>query len=105
MKTIYAIACYYDENDYPDDTALLGWNNRNDWFDTDYSLNDVLDEDGNILDGHSGLIDVSEDTAVYVGETIGDVKSYAENARSEGIEAIVVKIEIADDDIKIIPQE
>jgi hypothetical protein len=104
MKTIYAIACYYDENDYPDDTILLGWNNRDDWFDTDYTLNDALDGDGNILDSHSGLIDVSEDTAVYVSETIDDVKSYAEDARKEGIETVVVKIEIADDEINVIPQ-
>ena len=105
MKTIYAVACYYDENDIPDDTILLGWSNRDDWFDTDYTLNDALDEDGNLLDSHFDLIDVSEDTAVYVGETIDAVKFYAENARSDGIEAVVVKIEITDDEIKIIPQE
>lgn len=105
MKTIYAVACYYDENDIPDDTLLLGWNNRDDWFDTDYSLNDALDGDGNLLDIHCGLLDVSEDTSLYVSETIDDVKSYADDARSEGIEAVVVKIEITDDEIKIIPQE
>lgn len=104
MKTIYAIACYYDENDISDDTILLGRNNRDDWLNTDYSLNDVFDEDGNILDSHSGLIDVSEDTSIYVGEAIDDVKPYAEDACREGIEAVVVKIEITDDEINIIPQ-
>jgi len=106
MKTIYAVACYYDENDIPDDTILLGWNGRTDWFDTDYSLNDALDEDGNLLDIHSSLLlDVSKDTSLYVSETIDYVKSYAEDARKEGIEAVVVKIEITDDEIKIVPQE
>ena len=105
MKTIYAVACYYDENDYPDDTLLLGWNGRTDWFDTDYSLNDALDGDGNLLDSHCGLIDVSKDTSIYVGETIDDVKSYAESACEEGIEAVVVKIEITDDEIKVIPRK
>ena len=104
-KTIYAVAVCFNEKDIPDDTLLLGWNNRDDWFDTEHSLNDALDEDGNILDSHSGLIDVSEDTSLYVGETIDDVKSYAEDACREGIEAVVVKIEITDEEIKIVPQE
>jgi hypothetical protein len=104
-KTNYAVAVCFDERDIPDDTILLGWNNRYDWFDTDYTLNDALDDDGNLPDTEFGLLNVSKDTALYVGETADDVKGYADSANKEGIEAVVVKIEITEDEIKIIPQE
>lgn len=105
MKTIYAVACYYDESDYPEGTILLGWNNNYDWFDTDSYVDDILTPKGNLKKVHNGLINVNRWTAVYVGEKVEDVQDYMEDANEEGIEAIVVKIEITDGELKVIPQK
>lgn len=102
-KVNYVIAVDFDEEDYPENTVLLGWNCHDDWYDTSFCLNDII-EDGKIHDVESISYWVSTHTGIYVGEKIEDIKSYCEDANREWINATVLKVEIVDGDIKLTPQ-
>ena len=106
MKTNYAIAVDFDENDAPENAFLLGWNGRDDWYDFDYQLYDVFEKygKGKLPDTEFGQLKISEDTSLYVGEHIDDVRQYAVDAAKQFIDAVIVKIEFVNGEAEIIPQ-
>ena len=103
-KTNYVVVAHYDGERYLDECCLLGWNNREDWIDTDSYGSDIITPAGNIKNNKYGLIKVSTHTSVYVGETYDDCKTYCDMGNREGLECVVCKIEKdLFDEIKVIP--
>jgi hypothetical protein len=92
-KTNYIVAAHYNGENYLEDCCLLGWNNREDWFDTDYYGYDILTPKNNIKKNNCGLIWVDAHTSVYVGETYEECKTYCDMGNREGLECVVCKIE------------
>ena len=92
-KTNYVIVANYDNEQFLDECCLLGWNNRHDWFDTDYMGYEILTSTGKVKNNKNGLIKTSSDTSVYVGETFDDCKLYMEMGNREGLNCRVCKLE------------
>ena len=101
MKTNYVIAADYDPTESPENIFIVGWNNNYDWFDCETNLDDIVTDDDKLPDTECGLIEVDRWTSVYVGETVEDVKEYAESARKEGIDATILQVEIVDGELKV----
>jgi hypothetical protein len=103
-KTNYVVVAYYDNEEYLDDCCLLGWNGREDWFDTDYYGYEITTPKNNIKKNDCGLIWMNTHTSVYVGETYENCKDYCDMGNREDLECVVCKLEKdTDGKWKVIP--
>jgi hypothetical protein len=61
---------------------------------------------GNVKKNYWGLIDVGPHSCAYVGETVEDCAGAANDARKEGYECIICRLEKDDEgNIRLIPVE
>ena len=105
-KTNYVIVMDYSKESYLEEAYLLGWNNNEDWFDTGIDSRDIMTPAGDVKKNHWGLIDVDSHSSAYVGETFEDCADYANDARKEGYECTVCRLEKDDEgNIRLIPVE
>ena len=103
-KTNYVIATYYDGEHYLEECCLLGWNNNEDWYSTDYYGSDIITEKGNLKRNSGGFIWITKHESITVGETYDECKRYCELGNKEGYECVVCKIELdSNNDWIVIP--
>lgn len=101
-KTNYAIAMDYAGEQYLEELYLLGWDNRDDWYDTLVDAYDIIGDDDTVLPNDHGLLFVDKDTAAYVGETYEHLISYRDDAIREGYDCTIVEIKYNDAGIPVV---
>jgi hypothetical protein len=96
---MYALAVDYSPLDDPGNIFVLGWSNEDDYYDT-YSRNvyDILGEEPD-----SGLIDTGYGVFVYADRNLKFVEDEVEDAKREGIDVTIIKIDETDDEFDVTP--
>lgn len=98
MKSKYAVAVDYDGLGDPGNVSLVGWSNREDYYDNGMTVYDILGEEP---DG--GLIDAGYGVCVYADTDLDNIKDVAKRAGKEGYEVTVVRIDETDDEFDVVP--
>ena len=102
-KTNYVVVVDYEEGQTLEECFLLGWDCKYDWFDGDTCGDEILTPTGRVKKNKWNLIDINNDVAVYVGETVDGCKDYADSGNREGYNCTVCKVEKDGDDWMLIP--
>lgn len=95
-KTNFVIVVDYSEDDnYLEDSYLLGWNNNYDWWDTETIGDDLINIDGTIRENDFGLIKVDRWTMVYASDerSLTDLQDRCKGANKEDLNCTVCRIE------------
>ena len=102
--TNFVVVVDYQKDSYLGDSFLLGWSNRDDWYDDGTCGYEILTSDNQVQKNKYGIfIEVNDDVSVYVGETLEDCKEYCDGGNQEGYNCTVCKLEKDDNDYKLIP--
>lgn len=101
-KTNYVIAMDYAGEHYLEELYLLGWNNREDWYDTLVDSYDIIGDDDTVLPNNDGLLFVDKDTAAYVGETYEQLVDYCNDAIKEGYDCTILEIKYNDAGVPVV---
>lgn len=98
MKTMYALAVDYSPLDDPGDVFLVGWSNEEDYYDTTRTVYDILGQDPDEL---GGLIDTGNGVFVYADTDLESIKDQVDDAKREGLDVTVIKIDETDDEFDV----
>jgi hypothetical protein len=101
--TNYVIAVDFVSGQTLEESCLLGWNNKYDWFDCETGGDEILTPAGGVQKNEWGLITINNDVTVYVGETESECKDYSDRGNREGYDCTVCKIEQVNDELVLIP--
>ena len=97
MKTMYALAVDYSPLDDPGNVFVLGWSNEDDYYDTyTRTVYDILGEKP-----ENGLIDTGYGVFVYADEDPKRLEDRANEAKREGLDVTVIKIDETEDEFDV----
>ena len=91
-KTLFVIAVDYVDGNYLEDSWLLGWDNKYDWFAADIDGCDIMTPSGRIKKTNWSFIDVDRWISACVGDDEKYCKEYAADARREDYDCTVCKL-------------
>lgn len=101
-KTNFVIAMDYAGEQYLEELYLLGWDNRDDWYDTLVDAYDIIGDDDTVLPNDHGILFVDNDTAAYVGETYEQLVEYRDDAIREGYDCTILEIKYNDVGVPVV---
>jgi hypothetical protein len=93
---MYALAVDYSPLDDPGNVFLVGWSNEEDYYDTTRTVYDILGEEP-----EDGLIDTGYGVFVYADRDLKFIKDEVEDAKREGLDVTVIKIDETDDEFDV----
>jgi hypothetical protein len=102
--TNYVIVVDYVDGQTLSDCWLLGWSNKEDWFNCDTYGFEILTKTGRVKKNKYGLLlEIDKWVSVYVSDEQKTLESYCDDGNGEGYDCTVCKLEREDDDYKLIP--
>jgi hypothetical protein len=104
-KTLYAIVVDFTEGQYLDDSWLLGWDNKYDWYAADIDGCDIMTPSGRIKKSNWSFIDVDRWVSACVNDDAAYCEEYAADARREGYDCTVCRLDKVADGWLLVPVE
>lgn len=102
-NTNYVIVVGFEEGQFLEDSYLLGWSCKYDWFDCDTTGDEIMTPTGRVKKNEWGLISINRDVSVYVSDEPDWCREYSDMGKREGYDCTVCKLEKVNDGIILIP--
>ena len=102
-KIFYVAVVDYVDGATLDESWLLGWDNKYDWFAADIDGDDILTPSGRIKKSSYAFIEVDRWISALVTTDVKYCKSYSDDAIKEGYDCTVCRLEKKDGEWLLIP--